>query len=187
MEWVKDIVEETKQYELFQTKKTYKLKGLIMYANKNNEIIHTKKQNYYLETDNVLSKEELIGIIVNNKQYDNTNYNSYKIMNFDIKLETSDLEVFLDDDGDEILDDCTDTFDYIEDIKFNNSMFNNLNTIVILFKHRQKSQHHTRNNKKPNNNKSNNKYTRNADNHCKTKRVNCIIKNKKTRKYLNIF
>ena len=56
MEWVRDLVEETKHYELFKTKNIESLKGMIIYTNRKNEVIHSKKEQYELKTKNILTK-----------------------------------------------------------------------------------------------------------------------------------
>ena len=53
-----------------------------------------KKSKVNLKNQNILSKEELADLLINNKTLNNTTYNAYRIMNFNLSLEPEKLENF---------------------------------------------------------------------------------------------
>ena len=82
------------KYKMFEFNKNKTLKVLITYI-KDNEIIEIKKSKVNLKKKNILSKEELADLLINNKTLNNTTYNAYRIMNFNLSLEPQKLENFL--------------------------------------------------------------------------------------------
>ena len=95
MQWIKNLDDEYKDYKIFQTQKQKILKSIIVYINDNNEIIHIVKDKSSLEKENLLSKDELINILINKKKYDKTVYNNYKILKFNPVVSVDDLEEFI--------------------------------------------------------------------------------------------
>ena len=162
MQWIKDIDNEYKDYKIFQTQKNKILKSIVIYIDNKNEIIHISKDKSTLQKENLLSKDELINLLVNKKKYNNVTYQDYKIMKFNPNISVNDLEEFMESTN---IDSnaYTDTYKNISDIHFKDSMFDDLNMIFIILKQRSAPT----------------KFTRH---------VKCDIKkiNKKTRKYLNI-
>ena len=162
------------KYKMFELKKNTALKVLIAYV-KDNEIINIKKEKVNLKEKNMLSKEELADLLIKNKTLDNDNYNSYKIMNFNLNLEAEGLENFLED---EMLkeEDTTFTNNYsnLVDVNLDDSinMFQDLNMIMIILQKRKPSRNHTRSNRR---------------NLLKdVKHISCNIKKRRTKKFLNI-
>ena len=162
MQWIKDIDNEYKDYKIFQTQKNKILKSIVIYIDNKNEINHISKDKSTLQKENLLSKDELINLLVNKKKYNNVTYQDYKIMKFNPNISVNDLEEFMESTN---IDSnaYTDTYKNISDIHFKDSMFDDLNMIFIILKQRSAPT----------------KFTRH---------VKCDIKkiNKKTRKYLNI-
>ena len=81
------------KYKMFEFNKNRTLKVLITYI-KDNEVIEMKKSKVNLKNQNILSKEELADLLINNKTLNNTTYNAYRIMNFNLSLEPEKLENF---------------------------------------------------------------------------------------------
>ena len=162
MQWIKDIDNEYKDYKIFQSQKNKILKSVIIYIDNNNEIIHITKDKSTLQKENLVSKDELINLLINKKKYNNIIYNDYKIMKFNPNISVNDLENFMETSN---LDTTsyTDTYKNISDIYFKDSMFDDLNTIFIILKQRTAPS----------------KFTRHVK--CDMKKIK-----KKTRKYLNI-
>ena len=162
MQWIKDIDNEYKDYKIFQSQKNKILKTVIIYINNENEIIHVLKDKSTLQKENLVTKDELINLLINKKKYNNIVYNDYKIMKFNPTISVNDLEEFMES-SDLSYNTYTDTYKNVSDIHFKDSMFEDLNMLFIILKER----------------KPPSKFTRH---------VKCDIKkiNKKTRKYLNI-
>ena len=193
MEWVEDLVEETKEYSLFKSKQQTSLKIIMMYTDNNNKIIHVKKQTQQLKTPNILTKEELLDILINNKTYNSNVNNSYKLLVFNTGIQTADLEKFTEDQSDTDYTDFSDTFNNVTDITFKNSIFDDITSLYILFSKRKRKQgvNKTTKNKPHANHQSNGNHnkTRSKDDEPirpKTRKVYCNIQNRKTRKFLNI-
>jgi hypothetical protein len=202
MEWVEDLVEETKNYNLFKSKQQTSLKIIMMYTDNNNKIIHVKKQTQNLKTSNILTKEELLDILINNKTYNTNVNNSYKLLIFNTGIQTADLEKFTENQNETDYTEFSDTYNNVTDITFKNSIFDDITTLYILFAKRKRKQgaNKTTKNKPTNNPATNNPATNNPakkphnktrskddeHNRSKTRKVYCNIQNRKTRKFLNI-
>ena len=176
------------KYKMFEFNKNRTLKVLITYI-KDNEVIEMKKSKVNLKNQNILSKEELADLLINNKTLNNTTYNAYRIMNFNLSLEPEKLENFLgnelfgedsDEDSDEDSAEDSDEEDFkqftndyrnLADINLNDtiSMFRNLNMLMIILKKRLPSKNQTR---------------KKGKSDSKIKHVSCNIKRRKTRKFL---
>ena len=165
MNWLIDITKLKTDHKIFNKKTSNVLKSIIMYVNSNNDIINIVKNKRKLINNNIVTKDELIDLLIENKKNNNINYNSYKIMKFNIDLNVDQLESFIKDDTETHNEYFTDCYNNISDIIFEESMFTNFNYLFIILKEKVQTN--------PNS---------------KTKRVNCFVKraNKKTRKYLNI-
>lgn len=199
MEWVEDLVEETKEYSLFKSKQQTSLKIIMMYTDNNNKIIDVKKQTQQLKTPNILTKEELLDVLINNKTNNANVNNSYKLLIFNTGIQTADLEKFTEDQNYIDYTDFTDTLNSITDITFKNSIFDDITSLYILFSKRKRkpgvnktTKHKSHDNKSSNGNKpsnGNHNKTRSKDDEQikpKTRKIYCNIQNHKTRKFLNI-
>jgi hypothetical protein len=175
MQWIVDLDDNIEEYKIFKKKETKTLKSLIMYVNSDNEIVNIIKDKRAINKPNFVSKEELINLLMDKKVYNKTNYNSYKITKFNINIELSKLEEFIDDNTDNDSKKSSTQFinnyDNLSEIEFENTIFNNLNYLFVILKERKAES-------KPVSKTKQNK----------TKSVNYKIKplHKKTRKYLNI-
>ena len=203
--WMDNIETKITKFKMFELKKNTTLKVLITYVN-NNEIVEIKKHKMNLKQKNCISKEELANLLINNKTNSNITYNSYRIMKFNLNLEPMELENFLekellqnnhdkedsnnngdddddDDDGDDDNNDdddneyesFTNNYNNLVDVKLDDSinMFEDLNMIMIILQKRKPSQNQTR--KKPITIKQQN-----------VKHIACNIKNRRTKKFLNL-
>ena len=187
--WMDNIETKLTKFKMFELKKNTTLKVLITYVN-NNEIVEIKKHKMNLKQKNCISKEELADLLINNKTNSNITYNSYRIMKFNLNLEPLELENFLekellqnsqdDDDDSQDEDDneyetFTNNYNNLVDVKLDDSinMFEDLNMIMIILQKRKPSQNQTR--KKPITIKQQN-----------VKHIACNIKNRRTKKFLNL-
>ena len=164
MNWSIDIDKIASKNSIFEKKSSKILKTVILYVDKQNNIINVSKDKRNLINDNVVTKDELINLLIENNKYDNVTYNSYKIMKFNINLDIDELEDFIEYNDESYSNSYTDIYNNINDIIFEKSIFENLNNLFIILKEKTEQ-------------------TKN-----KTKRILCNVKTdkKKTRKYLNI-
>ena len=145
-----------------------------MYVNSDNEIVNIIKDKRAINKPNFVSKEELINLLMD-KRYITKPITPYKITKFNINIELSKLEEFIEDNTDNDSKKSSTQFinnyDNLSEIQFENTIFNNLNYLFVILKERKAET------------KSISKTKQN-----KTKSVNYKIKpiHKKTRKYLNI-
>ena len=164
MNWSIDIDKIASKNSIFEKKSSKILKTVILYVDKQNNIINVSKDKRNLINDNVVTKDELINLLMENNKYDNVTYNSYRIMKFNINLDIDELEDFIEYNDKNDITTYTDIYNNINDIIFEKSIFENLNNLFIILKEKTEQ-------------------TKN-----KTKRILCNVKTdkKKTRKYLNI-
>ena len=164
MNWSIDTDKIASKNSIFEKKSSKILKTVILYVDKQNNIINVSKDKRNLINDNVVTKDELINLLIENNKYDNVTYNSYKIMKFNINLDIDELEDFIEYNDENDSNSYTDIYNNINDIIFEKSIFENLNNLFIILKEKTEQ-------------------TKN-----KTKRILCNVKTdkKKTRKYLNI-
>ena len=191
--WMDNIETKITKFKMFELKKNTTLKVLITYVN-NNEIVEIKKHKMNLKQKNCISKEELADLLINNKTNSNITYNSYRIMKFNLNLEPMELENFLEkellqnnhdnadddgvcnnDDNDNEYESFTNNYNNLVDVKLDDSinMFEDLNMIMIILQKRKPSQNQTR--KKPITIKQQN-----------VKHIACNMKNRRTKRFLNL-
>lgn len=164
MNWLIDTDKIASKNSIFEKKSSKILKTVILYVDKQNNIINITKDKRSLINDNIVTKDEVINLLIENNKYDNVTYNSYKIMKFNINLDIDELEDFIEYNNENDITTYTDIYNNINDIIFEKSIFENLNNLFIILKEKTEQ-------------------TKN-----KTKRILCNVKTdkKKTRKYLNI-
>ena len=196
------------KYKMFEFNKNKTLKVLITYI-KDNEIIEIKKSKVNLKKKNILSKEELADLLINNKTLNNTTYNAYRIMNFNLSLEPEKLENFLGNElfgeDDEKDSDCGSTSesdgegegdgdrDYGHDDgdksykQFTNDYRNladiNVNDTISMFGNLNMLMIILKK-RLPSKNQTRRKGKSNSKSNSKIKHVSCNIKGRKTRKFL---
>ena len=115
MNWSIDIDKIASKNSIFEKKSSKILKTVILYVDKQNNIINVSKDKRNLINDNVVTKDELINLLIENNKYDNVTYNSYKIMKFNINLDIDELEDFIEYNDENDITTYTDIYNNIND------------------------------------------------------------------------
>jgi len=141
MDWIEKYENTTKDYRLTKPKKVDTVTISLIYTEdntlpilgetKNVDIKDMVNINYKLNESGILSKDELLELIINHK---NT-YNSFRIMQFNINSE--DHEDFMYDDE----TDFSTQLNGVGNIKFENTLgiFDEYATVYIMFLRRTKN------------------------------------------------
>ena len=135
-EWIKNFEKSDQLYKDFYTDDVYYTNLHLVYVNKNSEIETIKQDKFIMQTPNLITKEEIIGILKRNTFNNSKQYFLLSLLKINIDLVPSDIRYFLK--GDNYLN-FSDLFltpnKNIEDIIFKKTinMFQDLNDIIIVF------------------------------------------------------
>lgn len=144
--WINDHEEKTGKYLLTKTDLPKTVSVMLNYV-KNDEIISTKTIETELDENGVITKEELINIILKNKflttETTTESFNEYTFFKYNLKVTTDELFDYVNET---IAIDADKSFSTIKDIHFSPSLplFNGFNQVVILYKQKQPSQNKTK-------------------------------------------
>jgi hypothetical protein len=136
--WITEYENTDKLYKDFYKDNIYYIQLTLIYVNKNNDIDKIKHNPFLLNTPNILSQEELIGILKQNSTLDNKSYSLLSLLRYNIHLNPDDINHFLKKNG---------YYDYLSILKNINNihfeqtihMFHDLNDIIIIFYEKQKN------------------------------------------------
>ena len=143
-EWIKNFEKSDQLYKDFYTDDVYYTNLHLIYVNKNSEIESIKEDRFIMQTPNLITKEEIIGILKRNTFNNSKQYFLLSLLKINIDLVPSDIRYFLK--GDNYLK-FSDLFltpnKNIEDIVFKKTinMFQDLNDIIIVFYERTEIRH----------------------------------------------
>lgn len=140
--WITEYENTDKLYKDFYKDNIYYIQLTLIYINKNNNIDKIKHNPFLLNTPNILSQEELIGILKQNSILDNKSYSLLSLLRYNIHLNPDDVNHFLKKN-----EHYNEYYDYlsilknINDIHFEQTihMFHDLNDIIIIFYEKQKN------------------------------------------------
>lgn len=134
--WINDFEENDKPYNELYKEDLFTIYLNILYINKDNTIEKIKKEIFFMQNPNLITREEIIRIIKNNSKLDSVSYSLLSILKYNITINPEDITVFLKSDN---LDYYNDTYlsilKHIDSIYFEKSIgtFHDLNTLFILF------------------------------------------------------
>ena len=135
-EWIQNFEKSDQLYKDFYTDDVYYTNLHLIYVNKNSEIETIKEDKFIMQTPNLITKEEIIGILKRNTFKNSKQYFLLSLLKINIDLVPSDIRYFLK--GDNYLN-FSDLFltpnKNIEDMIFKKTinMFQDLNDIIIVF------------------------------------------------------
>ena len=135
-EWINNFEKSDQLYKDFYTDDVYYTNLHLIYINKNSEIEKIREEKFIMKTPNLISKEEIIGILKRNSFNNSKHYFLLSLLKINIDLEPSDIRYFLKDNN---YLNFSDSFltpnKNIDDIIFKKTinMFQDLNDILIVF------------------------------------------------------
>ncbi len=151
-DWIKQIEMEDKLYNDFYYEKIENIWVYYLYINKNKELEHIKNENIFLN-NSTINKENLLYLLRTNSIMNKRKYSLVSMLQYNVDLKPEDVVNYLRKP------DQYDFFDMkskIEDIKWKDtiSLFQDLNSMYILYRERNKTNKGTKKNYKKRHNKT---------------------------------
>lgn len=176
--WIKEFENTDKIYQDFYTDDNYYVNIHFIYINKNKEIEKIKEETFLMKTPNIISRDEIIGLLKRNTSLnENRNYSLLSLLKFNLNLEPEDIPFFLKVDSKEEDNDFLISVQKIDTIIFQKtiSMFQDLNSLYFIFLERSSEDSTTLLNLKKNLTKKIFSYLKKKSNNSKskTKRKKC--------------
>jgi hypothetical protein len=168
-DWIFNFEKTDKLYKDFYKDDVYYVNIHYIYINKSNNIEKIKKESLLLSIPNIVTREEIIGILKKNSIIDNINYSVLSILRYNITIDNEDIHHFLKNSiSMELNNNYLTPIKNFDAIKFEKTiyMFQDLNDLLFVFyeKTKSKSNSNTKSKTKTNKNvtkkiylKSNNK------------------------------
>ena len=168
--WVDDYKINEDKYNEFYNEKVNTIKVFFMYVNSEKVVVNIKQEILTLSVTGALKREQLITLI-KEKQFLNTiKYKLYSIVKYNIDLQPEEVEEFISDNNSNTISVCDNNNyanrflipeNYINDIYFTDtiSIFQDLNSLYIIFKEDTKK-HSSKTKKNKYNTNNNKRYTR---------------------------
>jgi len=145
----------------------------LIYINNCNEIIEVKNTKFNCKNPNIISRDELLGLIKFNSYFNNKRYYLLSLLKYNFFIKNSDINTFIKSYYfRQFSNDYFQIIKSIDDIRFSNTiyMFHNLNELIIVFYEKtinidnninNNIHSNINNNIHSNNNKNNNKINNN--------------------------
>ena len=130
--WIVEFENIDNEYKNFYKENIQSVKLRYLYINKNNCLEKIKEENIILKVPNILSKEEIIGILKKNNTLNTVKYSLLGLLKYNIDLEPINLKNFLKKELDTNYLTSVKTIDTIY-FKPSIYMFQDLTDIFILF------------------------------------------------------
>jgi len=144
--WIQEFETTDQNYIPFYNEHVNEIKVTSLYVDNENNIKTIKEEMLILKQENMVSREELIHIIKKNSFKDQKRYTILSLLKYNIDLETTDVKHYLKSVVPRNFLEVVKNIDNIP-LKKTISMFQDLNTIFILFyektTHTNESNHQT--------------------------------------------
>jgi len=140
--WINEFENNDKPYNDLYKDNIFSININIFYINKNNNIEKVTEESFLLHKPNIISREEIIGIIKKKSIMNGNNYSLLSIIKYNITLNPEDVPLFL----------RTNNFDYYNDVFFTSLKhidaivfdktiiaFQDVNTLFIIFYEKDKN------------------------------------------------
>jgi len=133
--WLHEFEKIDKEYNTYYTEDLLFVRVNYVYVNTCQEITNLGEDKYIFKTPNVLTKEDLIGLIKRNNIVNNKKYSLLSILKYNINIEPHNLKTFFRSKNKHIGQTFLQSVKHIDNIVFDKtiSMFQDLNNIMIIF------------------------------------------------------
>ena len=146
--WINNFDKIDKLYSKFYKDDVYHIKIDYIYINNKNEINKIKEEIFFMQSPNIISKEEIIAIIKRNSLEDGSKYSLLSLLKYNININPEEVYSFLNSN-------TNNNYNYITNIKNIDSisfdktinMYLDLNNLFVIYY--EKSENNKSN---PNNN-----------------------------------
>jgi hypothetical protein len=131
-EWINNFEKTDRLYQDFYKDDLYYVNLRVIYINRDNEIDKIKHDTFLLTNPNIISREEIIGILKMNSTDNQTKYTLLSILRYNILLEPDEVKNYLINNE---IQDYLSVIKNIDTITFDKSisMFHDLNDIIFIF------------------------------------------------------
>ena len=139
-EWITEFEKTDKLYENFYKEDIFYIHIHFVYINHSNNIEKIKIDRFFMESPNVISREELVGIIKRNYILNNVKYILLSMMKYNINIDTNNIPFFLKSiDFMNFNEDFFKLVKNIDSIRFEPTiqMFQDLNDLIFIFYEKQ--------------------------------------------------
>jgi hypothetical protein len=139
--WVKHFKKEEQNYSEYYKEEVMNITLFFLYVGKNKEVETISNEQFLLEKNSIIAKDQLIQIIKQKQNIQLLNkktikYNLLSLYKFNIDLETEEINTFISQKSDlETAHRFFQTEKYLNDIKYNNTihLFQDLNSLFFIF------------------------------------------------------
>ena len=133
--WLHEFEKIDKEYNTYYTEDLLFVRVNYVYVNTSQEITNLGEDKYIFKTPNILTKEDLIGLIKRNNIVNNKKYSLLSILKYNINIEPHNLKTFFRSKNKYIGQTYLQSVKHIDNIVFDKtiSMFQDLNNIMIIF------------------------------------------------------
>jgi len=146
--WINEFEKNDKPYNDLYKDNIFSININIFYINKDNDIEKVTEESFLLHKPNIISREEIIGIIKKKSIMNGNNYSLLSIIKYNITLNPEDIHLFLRTSNfDYYNDDFLTSLKNIDTIVFDKTIvaFQDLNTLFLLFYEKDKNKAMTNN------------------------------------------
>lgn len=137
MEWICEFEKTDQLYKDFYADDIYYINTQFIYINKENQIEKIREETFFMKQPNIISREEMIGLLKKNSIIDNDqHYTILSLLKFNINLNHEDIDLFLKNSDLEYVNQLfLKPIVHIDMIKWDKTinMFQDLNTLYFIF------------------------------------------------------
>lgn len=134
-DWINNFEKSDKLYQDFYKDDVYYANLQFIYLNRSNEIDKIKQETFLMTTPNLISREEIIGILKKNLIEDDKRYTLLSILRYNIILDVEDVKNFVIKKNSLLLtDNFLTVIKNIDAISFKKTinMFQDLNELIFV-------------------------------------------------------
>jgi hypothetical protein len=133
--WITNFEKEDKLYQDFYIDDNYFVHLHFIYIQKNMEIEKIREETFFMKTPNIISREEIIGLLKKNAFINNQKYSIFSLLKFNIHLKPQDIPFFLQNPTNTSTEDFLKPIKNIDAVTFDKtiSMFQDLNTLYFIY------------------------------------------------------
>jgi hypothetical protein len=138
--WIKEFEDTDKLYQEFYKDNVYYIHLSFLYVNGENTLEKVKEESYLLQNPNVLTREEMLGLLKRNTFLQEKKYSLLSILKYNITLSPEEIHSFLKSGQKERQEkDYFSLVKHIDDIFFEKTihMFQDLNHLLIVYYERK--------------------------------------------------
>ena len=149
--WIKEFAESDKLYQDFYKDDNYYTEVHYVYINTDNNIVKIDQETFLFNAKNVISRDDIIGLIKRNSEVDSVRYSIMSILKYNNTLEPESIKQFVYDDPDNTTYNYMTPIKNIDSIKFERTinMFQDLNDLLFIFYEKPaKTSHNKKNTRK---------------------------------------